>query len=189
MSSFRNSAFAAAITLAGLGGTALSSVFAPALAEMTVEVGGAPRYPSKTIIENAVTTLVAAIKAADLVETLQGDGPFTVFAPMNKAFEKLPKGTLETLLKPENKPALTAVLTYHVIPGKISAADFVAAVKNGGGKATYKTVEGEALTVQQDGRRLEIIDTKGDKAFVTIADVNQKNGVIHVVDTVLLPKS
>jgi len=194
MSSFRNSAFAAAITLAGLGGTALSSVFAPALAEMTVEVGGAPMYPSKTIIENAVnskdhTTLVAAIKAADLVETLQGDGPFTVFAPMNKAFEKLPKGTLETLLKPENKPALTAVLTYHVIPGKISAADFVAAVKNGGGKATYKTVEGEALTVRQDGRRLEIIDTKGDKAFVTIADVNQKNGVIHVVDTVLLPKS
>lgn len=194
MSSFRNSAFAAAITLAGLGGTALSSVFAPALAEMTVEVGGAPMYPSKTIIENAVnskdhTTLVAAIKAADLVETLQGDGPFTVFAPMNKAFEKLPKGTLETLLKPENEPALTAVLTYHVIPGKISAADFVTAVKNGGGKATYKTVEGEALTVQQDGRRLEIIDTKGDKAFVTIADVNQKNGVIHVVDTVLLPKS
>ena len=194
MSSFRNSAFAAAITLAGLGGTAFSSAFAPALAEMTVEVGGAPMYPSKTIIENAVnskdhTTLVAAIKAADLVETLQGDGPFTVFAPMNKAFEKLPKGTLETLLKPENKPALTAVLTYHVIPGKISAADFVEAVKNGGGKATYKTVEGEALTVQQDGRRLEIIDTKGDKAFVTIADVNQKNGVIHVVDTVLLPKS
>jgi len=194
MSSFRNSAFAAAVTLAGLGGTALSSAFAPALAEMTVEVGGAPMYPSKTIIENAVnskdhTTLVAAIKAADLVETLQGDGPFTVFAPMNKAFEKLPKGTLETLLKPENEPALTAVLTYHVIPGKISAADFVTAVKNGGGKATYKTVEGEALTVQQDGRRLEIIDTKGDKAFVTIADVNQKNGVIHVVDTVLLPKS
>jgi uncharacterized surface protein with fasciclin (FAS1) repeats len=194
MSSFRNSAFAAAIALAGLGGTTLSSAFAPALAEMTVEVGGAPMYPSKTIIENAVnskdhTTLVAAFKAADLVETLQGDGPFTVFAPMNKAFEKLPKGTVETLLKPENKPALTAVLTYHVIPGKISAADFVAAVKNGGGKATYKTVEGEVLTVQQDGRRLEIIDTKGDKAFVTIADVNQKNGVIHVVDTVLLPKS
>jgi uncharacterized surface protein with fasciclin (FAS1) repeats len=194
MSSFRNSAFAATVTLAGLGGTALSSAFAPALAEMTVEVGGAPMYPSKTIIENAVnskdhTTLVAAIKATDLVETLQGDGPFTVFAPMNKAFEKLPKGTLETLLKPENKPALTAVLTYHVIPGKISAADFIVAVKNGGGKATYKTVEGEVLTVQQDGRRLEIIDTKGDKAFVTIADVNQKNGVIHVVDTVLLPKS
>ena len=113
MSSFRNSAFAAAIALAGLGGTTLSSAFAPALAEMTVEVGGAPMYPSKTIIENAVnskdhTTLVAAFKAADLVETLQGDGPFTVFAPMNKAFEKLPKGTVETLLKPENKPALTA---------------------------------------------------------------------------------
>ncbi|TPV99646.1 MAG: Immunogenic protein MPT70 [Beijerinckiaceae bacterium] len=194
MPPFRTAAFAATMSFAALGGAVLSSSFAPAFAEMTVEVGGAPMYPSKTIIENAVnskdhTTLVAAIKAADLVETLQGDGPFTVFAPVNKAFEKLPKATVETLLKPENKATLTAVLTYHVIPGKISAADFVAAIKKGGGQAMYKTVEGEELTVKQNGRRLEIIDAKGDKSFVTIADVNQKNGVIHVVDTVLQPKS
>jgi uncharacterized surface protein with fasciclin (FAS1) repeats len=190
MSAFRKAAFAATMSFAALGGAVLS----PAFAEMTVEVGGAPMYPSKNIIENAInskdhTTLVAAVKAADLVETLQGDGPFTVFAPVNKAFEKLPKGTVESLLKPENKPALTAVLTYHVIPGKISAADFIAAIKKGGGEVSYKTVEGEELTVKQNGRRLEIIDAKGDKSFVTIADVNQKNGVIHVVDTVLLPKS
>jgi uncharacterized surface protein with fasciclin (FAS1) repeats len=188
MFAFRDAAFAAAMSLAALDG------LSPAFAEMTVEVGGAPMYPSKNIIENAVnskdhTTLVAAVKAADLVETLQGDGPFTVFAPVNKAFDKLPKGTVATLLKPENKATLTAVLTYHVIPGKISAADFVAAVKKGGGESTYKTVEGEELTVRQDGRRLEIIDAKGGKSFVTIADVNQKNGVIHVVDTVLMPKS
>jgi uncharacterized surface protein with fasciclin (FAS1) repeats len=194
MSPFRNAAFAAAMSLASLGGTVLSSAFAPVLAEMTVEVGGAPMYPSKNIIENAVnskdhTTLVAAVKAAGLVETLQGDGPFTVFAPVNKAFEKLPKGTVETLLKPENKVTLTAVLTYHVIPGRISAADFIAAIKQGGGQAMFKTVEGEELTVRQNGRRLEIIDAKGNKSFVTIADVNQKNGVIHVVDSVLLPKS
>ncbi len=188
MFTVRDAAFAAAMSLAALGG------LSPAFAEMTVEVGGAPMYPSKNIIENAInskdhTTLVAALKAADLVETLQGEGPFTVFAPVNKAFDRLPKGTVATLLKPENKAALTAVLTYHVIPGKISTADFVAAVKKGGGEATYKTVEGEELTVRQDGRRLAIIDAKGDKSFVLIADVNQKNGVIHVVDTVLLPKS
>jgi uncharacterized surface protein with fasciclin (FAS1) repeats len=190
MFTVRTPAFAAAMSLAVFGGTALS----PAFAEMTVEVGGAPMYPSRNIIENALnskdhTTLVGAVKAAELVETLQGEGPFTVFAPVNKAFEKLPKGTVETLLKPENKATLTAVLTYDVIPGKISAADFVAAVKKGGGEATYKTIEGEELTVRQDGRRLEIIDAKGDKSFVIIADVNQKNGVIHIVDTVLLPKS
>jgi uncharacterized surface protein with fasciclin (FAS1) repeats len=190
MFTVRDAAFAAAMSFAALGGAALSSAFA----EMTMEVGGAPMYPSKNIIENAVnskdhTTLLAAVKAADLVDTLQGEGPFTVFAPLNKAFDKLPKGTVETLLKPENKAILTAVLTYHVIPGKISAADFVAAVKKGGGEATYKTVEGEELTVRHDGRRLEIIDAKGDKSFVTIADVNQKNGVLHVVDTVLMPKS
>jgi uncharacterized surface protein with fasciclin (FAS1) repeats len=187
---FRNAVFAASVAFAALGGTALS----PAFAEMTVEVGGAPMYPSKNIIENAVnskdhTTLVAAVKAAGLVDTLQSDGPFTVFAPVNKAFDKLPKGTVESLLKPENKSKLAAVLTYHVLPGKVSAADFVAAVKDGGGKAMFKTVEGDELTVMQNGRRLEIIDSKGDKSFVTIADVNQKNGVIHVIDTVLLPKS
>jgi uncharacterized surface protein with fasciclin (FAS1) repeats len=190
MSTVRNLAFAAAIGFTALGGAVIS----PAIAEMTVEVGGAPMYPSKNIIENAVnskdhTMLVAAVKAAGLVETLEGDGPFTVFAPVNKAFDKLPKGTVEKLLMPENRAALTSVLTYHVIPGKISAADFVAAVKKGGGEASYKTVEGEKLTVRQNGRRLEIIDAKGGKSFVTIADVNQKNGVIPVVDTVLLPKT
>jgi uncharacterized surface protein with fasciclin (FAS1) repeats len=190
MFTVRDAAFATAMSLAALGG----AMFPPAFAELTVEVGGAPMYPSRNIIENAVnskdhTMLVAAVKAAGLVETLQGEGPFTVFAPVNKAFEKLPKGTVETLLTPENKATLTAVLTYHVIPGKISAADFVAAVKKGAGEARYKTVEGEELTMQQDGRRLEIIDAKGGKSFVTIADVIQRNGVIHVVDTVLLPKS
>jgi uncharacterized surface protein with fasciclin (FAS1) repeats len=190
MSAIRILAIVTAIGFATLGGAPIS----PSLAEMTVEVGGAPMYPSKNIIENAVnskdhTTLVAAVKAAGLVETLEGDGPFTVFAPVNKAFDKLPKGTVENLLLPENKAALTAVLTYHVIPGKISAANFVAAIKKGGGGAMYKTVEGEELTVRQNGRRLEIIDAKGGKSFVTIADVNQRNGVIHVVDSVLMPKS
>ena len=194
MFTIRTAAFAATMSLASLGGAVFSSAFAPAFAEMTVEVGGAPMYPSKNIIENAAnskdhTTLVAAVKAASLFETLQGDGPFTVFAPVNKAFDKLPKGVLATLLKPENKANLTAVLAYHVILGKISVADFVAAIKKGGGEATYKTVEGEELTMRQNGRRLEIIDAKGDMAHVTIADVIQKNGVIHVVDTVLLPKS
>jgi uncharacterized surface protein with fasciclin (FAS1) repeats len=194
MFTVRDAAFAAAMSITALGGAALSSALAPAFAEMTVEVGGSPMYPSKNIIENAVnskdhTTLIAAVKAADLVETLQGEGPFTVFAPGNKAFEKLPKSMVETLFKPENKATLTAVLTYHVIPGRISAADFVAAIKKGGGEATYKTAEGEELTLRQDGRRLEIIDAKGGNSFVTIADVNQKNGVIHVVDTVLMPKS
>ena len=161
--------------------------------EATVEVGGAPMYPSKNIIENAVnskdhTTLVAAVKAAGLVETLEGTGPFTVFAPVNKAFDKLPEGTVANLLKPENKPTLTAVLTYHVVAGKISAADLAMMVKNGGGKADLKTVQGGTLTVTEPGRnRFEITDAKGDVAKITIADVNQSNGVIHVIDTVLLP--
>jgi uncharacterized surface protein with fasciclin (FAS1) repeats len=189
MFTVRTAALAAAMSLAAVGAES-----SPSFAEMTTEVGGAPMYPSKNIIENAAnskdhTTLVAAVTAAGLVETLQGEGPFTVFAPVNKAFDKLPKGMGATLLKPENKATLIAVLTYHVIPGRISAADFVAAVKKGGGEATYKTVEGEELTVRQNGRRIEIIDAKGDKSFVMIADVIQKNGVIHVVDTVLLPKS
>jgi uncharacterized surface protein with fasciclin (FAS1) repeats len=188
MNKFRVAALAAAMSVCALGGF----VYSAAHAETTVEVGGAPMYPSKNIIENAVnskdhTTLVAAVKAAGLVETLQGDGPFTVFAPVNKAFEKLPAGTVESLLKPENKGKLTAVLTYHVLAGRYSAADLKDAVKKGGGKATFKTVEGEELTVTEDGRKLEIIDAKGDKSFVTIGDVNQKNGVIHVIDTVLLP--
>ena len=149
-------------------------------------------YPSKNIVQNAInskdhTTLVAAVKAAGLVDTLMSPGPFTVFAPVNKAFEKLPKGTVETLLKPENKNTLTAVLTYHVVPGKLSARDLKALVQAGGGKSMLTTVEGGKLIVMEAGRQLEIIDVKGDKSFVTIADVNQSNGVIHVVDSVLLP--
>ena len=127
------------------------------------------------------------MKAAGLVDTLMSPGPFTVFAPVNKAFEKLPAGTVESLLKPENKATLTSVLTYHVIAGKLSADDLKAKVQAGGGKATLTTVQGETLAVEQDGRRIAIIDAKGDKSFVTIPDVNQSNGVIHVVDTVLLP--
>lgn len=161
--------------------------------EKTVTVGGAPMYPSKNIVENAVnskdhTTLVAAVKAAGLVETLSGPGPFTVFAPTNKAFDKLPKGTVETLLKPENKAALTGVLTYHVVAGKMSAMDLMNKIKADGGKATLKTVAGGTLTAMQKGKKIELMDEKGGTATVTIADVNQSNGVIHVIDTVLLPK-
>jgi uncharacterized surface protein with fasciclin (FAS1) repeats len=189
MNRTRIAALCAAMSFVVLG----TATFTPsAYAEKTVEVGGAPMYPSKNIVQNAVnskdhTTLVAAVKAAGLVDTLMSPGPFTVFAPVNKAFEKLPAGTVETLLKPENKATLTAVLTYHVVAGKLSAADLMAQVKAGDGKATLTTVQGETLTVVQDGRKLEIIDSKGDKSVVTIPDVNQSNGVIHVVDTVLLP--
>ncbi|ODV13321.1 MAG: fasciclin [Rhodanobacter sp. SCN 68-63] len=160
--------------------------------EKTVEVGGAPMYPSKNIIENAVnskdhTTLVAAVKAAGLVDTLSGPGPFTVFAPTNEAFAALPAGTVDTLLKPENKATLTKVLTYHVVPGKVSAADVLALIKKGGGKAVVKTVEGDSLTFSKDAKGVAITDDKGHTGHVTIADVNQSNGVIHVIDTVLLP--
>jgi uncharacterized surface protein with fasciclin (FAS1) repeats len=155
-------------------------------------VGGAAMYPQKNIVENAVnskdhTTLVAAVKAAGLVDTLEGPGPFTVFAPTNEAFKKLPPGTVETLLKPENKGQLTSVLTYHVVPGRMTAADLSAAVKAGGGQAVIKTVEGEPLTVTQKGRTIDVTDSKGNVARVTIADVMQSNGVIHVVNKVLLP--
>ncbi len=161
--------------------------------EKTVMVGGAAMYPSKNIIENAVnskdhTTLVAAVKAADLVETLQGDGPFTVFAPTNEAFEKLPKGTVETLLKTENKKTLQTVLTYHVLAGRHSATDIMDDIKKGNGKATYKTVSGGTLTAMMKGKKVMLMDEKGGMASVTIADVNQSNGVIHVVDSVVLPK-
>ena len=161
--------------------------------EKSVTVGGAPMYPSKNIIENAVnskdhTTLVAAIKAAGLVETLSGAGPFTVFAPTNKAFDKLPKGTVETLVKPENKGTLTGILTYHVVAGKVSAADLVKKIKADGGKAMIKTVAGGMLTASLKGKKVILTDEKGGKATVTIADVNQSNGVIHVIDTVLMPK-
>jgi uncharacterized surface protein with fasciclin (FAS1) repeats len=169
---------------------------APVLAQMnekTVTVGGAPMYPSKNIIQNAVnskdhTTLVAAVKAAGLVDTLSGPGPFTVFAPTNAAFTKLPAGTVDTLLKPENKATLTKVLTYHVVPGRMTAVALMKAVKDGEGEAHLKTVAGEDLIVKQAGPgKLTITDVKGDVAMVTIADVLQSNGVIHVIDTVLLP--
>ncbi|MFD2936792.1 fasciclin domain-containing protein [Spirosoma flavum] len=160
--------------------------------EKTVMVGGAPMYPSKNIVENAVnskdhTTLVAAVKAAGLVETLSSPGPFTVFAPTNKAFDKLPKGTVETLVKPENKETLTGILTYHVVPGKMSAADLMKAISDGGGKAMLKTASGGTLTAMQKGNKIQLTDAKGGTAMVTIPDVNQSNGVIHVIDTVLMP--
>jgi uncharacterized surface protein with fasciclin (FAS1) repeats len=174
--------------------TILSTTAWPAIAkEKIVNVGGAPMYPSKNIIQNAVnskdhTTLVAAVKAAGLVKTLEGPGPFTVFAPTNAAFKKLPEGTVATLLKPENKDKLTSVLTYHVVPGRLSAAKLMQDVKKGGGKTELTTVEGETLTVKQAGPgHLEVVDQKGDIARITIANVMQSNGVIHVIDGVLLP--
>ncbi len=162
--------------------------------EKTVQVGGAPMYPSKNIVENAVnskdhTILVAAVKAAGLVETLQGKGPFTVFAPTNAAFDKLPKGTVETLLKPENLKTLQTILTYHVLAGKFSAADVVAAIKAGKGKAEFKTVSGGKLYATLSGKDVILLDENGGKSKVTIADVNQSNGVIHVIDAVVTPKS
>ncbi len=177
-----------------LAAIAMATNTASAQMEKTVMVGGAAMYPSKNIVENAVnskdhTTLVAAVKAAGLVETLQSAGPFTVFAPTNKAFNKLPKGTVETLLKAENKKMLQTVLTYHVVAGKLSAADLVAKIKAGGGKATLKTVAGPNLTLSLKGKKIKIMDTSGGKSYVTIADVNQSNGVIHVVNAVLVPKS
>ena len=161
--------------------------------EKTVQVGGAPMYPSKNIIENAVnskehTTLVAAVKAAGLVETLQGPGPFTVFAPTNKAFDKLPKGTVENLVKPENKELLTKILTYHVVAGTFDAKAIAALIKAGGGTAALKTVSGGTLTASMKGDKLVLTDEKGGMSTVTIKNVYQSNGVIHVVDTVLMPQ-
>ena len=160
----------------------------------TKMVGGAAMYPTKNIVENAVnskdhTTLVAAVKAAGLVPTLKSAGPFTVFAPTNEAFDKLPKGTVPTLLKPENKTKLTSILTYHVVPGKLSSAELMKMVKMQNGKATLKTVQGDNLYVTMKGKNLMITDEGGNTARVTISDVNQSNGVIHVVNKVLLPKS
>jgi len=162
--------------------------------EQTVTVGGSPMYPSKNIVQNAVnskdhTTLVAAVKAAGLVETLQGPGPFTVFAPTNAAFKKLPPGTVETLLKPEMKEKLAAVLTYHVLPGRLAIKDLWDASTKAKGKIKMKTVEGEELTFEFKGQALTIWDSKGNASKVTIQNVFQSNGVIHVIDTVLLPAS
>ncbi|MBR0938973.1 fasciclin domain-containing protein [Bradyrhizobium jicamae] len=155
--------------------------------EKTVKVGGAAMYPSRNIVENAAkskdhTTLVAAVKAAGLVDTLSGPGPFTVFAPTNEAFDKLPKGMVQTLVKPENRATLTKILTYHVVPGKLDASQL-----SDGQRLT--TVEGESLTVKKMGGKVMIVDAKGNASTVTIADVSQSNGVIHVVNSVLMPAS
>ena len=155
-------------------------------------VGGAPMYASKDIIDNAVnskdhTTLVAAVKAAGLVDTLKGAGPFTVFAPTNAAFAKLPAGTVDTLLKPEMQADLTTVLTYHVVPGNVDSAALAAQIRAGGGRAMLKTVQGGTLTASMSGSDVIVTDAKGNAATVTTADVRQRNGVIHVIDTVLLP--
>jgi uncharacterized surface protein with fasciclin (FAS1) repeats len=183
---FNRKTLAATVFLAGL------SLSGAAFAEMTKMVGGAAMYPSKNIIQNAVnskdnTTLVAAVKAADLVDTLEGAGPFTVFAPTNAAFAHLPPGTVDSLLKPENKGQLTTVLTYHVVLGHLTTADLKSAVKEGGGQATFTTVQGEPLTITEKGRAFDITDSKGNTARITIADVLQSNGVIHVINKVLMP--
>ncbi len=178
------------------------AAFAVALSAMTGAVsyaaavkyvGGAAMFPTKNIVENAVnskvhTTLVAAVKAAGLVDTLQSPGPFTVFAPVNSAFDRLPKGTVETLLKPENKATLTSVLTYHVVPGRLSAQDLAEKVDNMNGRAELKTVQGETLTVKRAGSsRLTLTDQKGGVARITIGNVAQSNGYIHVIDRVMMP--
>ena len=180
------------LALAGVLSLALFAAAAPtAFAQMHGDpmVGGAAMYPSKTIVENAVnskdhTTLVAAVKAAGLVDTLSGPGPFTVFAPTNEAFDKLPKGTVATLVQPENKPLLIKILTYHVVAGRYSAADLVKLARSGG---SLTTVQGEPLKVSLDGRHLILTDAKGGTSMITIPNVFQSNGVIHVVDTVLMP--
>ena len=182
-------ALALTMTLA-IGNTATAQTMAKK--EKTVMVGGAAMYPTKNIVENAVnskdhTTLVAAVKAAGLVETLSSKGPFTVFAPTNEAFAKLPAGTVETLVMPENKAMLTKILTYHVLPGKISGKDLMTWIKKNNGKYMAKTVQGEELTFWMKGQKLYVTDAKNNSAQITIADVNQSNGVIHVIDTVLMP--
>ncbi len=178
-----------AVAAAGLAAAPISAKMSTS---KTVMVGGAPMYPTKDIIDNAVnskdhTTLVAAVKAAGLVDTLKGPGPFTVFAPTNAAFAKLPPGTVDTLLKPENKGTLTAVLTYHVVAGKMDSTAIAAAIKAGHGKAELTTVQGGKLTAMMVGSKLVLVDGHGTKSTVTIPNVYQSNGVIHVVDTVVQP--
>jgi uncharacterized surface protein with fasciclin (FAS1) repeats len=172
--------------------TTIALLAASALAAKDPMVGGAAMYPTKDIVDNAVnskdhTTLVAAVKAAGLVDTLKGTGPFTVFAPTNEAFAKLPAGAVDTLVKPENKDTLTKILTYHVVPGKLSASDIRKMIKTGGGKAELKTVEGETLTAMMHDNMISLTDQKGGMSMITIPNVYQSNGVIHVVDTVLQP--
>lgn len=188
--SIRTAALAAGAALAlSLGSIAAIPAFAK---ETTKMVGGAAMYPSKNIVQNAVnskdhTTLVAAVKAAGLVQTLESPGPFTVFAPTNEAFKKLPAGTVQTLLKPENKDKLKSILTYHVVPGRLTTRDLREKIKDGGGKAELKTVEGEPLTVMEKNGKLWLTDAKGDTAEITISNVMQSNGVIQVINTVMLP--
>ena len=190
--------FAGLVLIGCLAAAASPLVFAQAPAPMmgaqhsNPKVGGAAMYANKDIIDNAVnskdhTTLVAAVKAAGLVDTLKGPGPFTVFAPTNAAFSALPKGTVEGLLKPEKKADLTRILTYHVVPGAVTSTDLMAKIKQGGGKASLTTVESEALTARVAGKGITLTDSKGQVAQVTIADVKQSNGVIHVIDQVLMP--
>jgi uncharacterized surface protein with fasciclin (FAS1) repeats len=183
----RATALAAVLSLSAVG------LSAPVFAAGEPMVGGAPMYPNKTVVENAsqaknLTTLVAAVKAAGLVETLSGPGPFTVFAPTNAAFEKLPAGTVDKLVQPDMKPTLTKVLTYHVVAGKMTSDDLAKAIKDGGGMANLKTVEGGTLMAKMDGSKLVLTDEKGGSAVVEQADVLQSNGVAHVIDTVLMPK-
>ena len=179
--------------LAIAAGIAVACTAPAAFAADNPMVGGAPMYANKTIVENASTaknlsTLVAAVKAAGLVDTLSGKGPFTVFAPANEAFEKLPAGTVDTLLKPENKAKLTKLLTYHVVSGTYTSTQLTAAARSHGGTSTLKTVQGEPLTVKLQDGKVWVIDAKGGKASVATADVMQSNGVVHVVDSVLMPK-
>jgi len=177
----------ASVVAAALAITALS-----ASAQKNPMVGGAPMYPTKTVVENAstapnLTTLVAAVKAGGLVETLSGPGPFTVSAPTNDAFAKLPAGTVDNLVKPENKDILDKILTYHVVAGKISSKELARMIKKGKGKATLKTVQGEDLTVTMSGGSIMLTDIKGGMSTITTADVFQSNGVAHVIDSVLMP--
>ena len=177
-----------ALAVLSLGSTIASAQ----MADGNPMVGGEAMYKTKNIVENAVrskdhTTLVAAVKAAGLVDTLSGPGPFTVFAPVNSAFAKLPDGTVESLLKPENKGLLTKVLTYHVVAGNLGSKQIADAIRKGNGKATFTTVSGDKLWAMTDGSSLVLMDEKGGRATVTIADVRQSNGVIHVIDTVVMP--
>jgi uncharacterized surface protein with fasciclin (FAS1) repeats len=170
----------------------MDATSASAGAEATVMVGGAPMYASRNIVENAVnsrdhTTLVAAVKAAGLVDTLMGAGPFTVFAPVNAAFDRLPAGTVQTLLRPENKAMLQSVLTYHVVPGRMTAANLMSAIRAGGGSARLTTVQGGTLTARMSGRNIVLTDAKGGTSTVIQGDVMQSNGVIHVTNAVSLP--
>jgi uncharacterized surface protein with fasciclin (FAS1) repeats len=188
--SYQRARVLAAVAAVSLSLASVSGV--SAVQASTVTVGGAAMYSQKNIIQNAVnskdhTTLVAAVKAAGLVDTLSGSGPFTVFAPTNAAFDKLPPGTVNTLVQPENKATLTKILTYHVVAGRLTSADLKAKIKAGGGKAALTTVEGGTLTVTEMGGHLMLTDEKGGMSDITIPNVLQSNGVIHVVDTVLMP--